>query len=100
MKKLEDENITYKLEDDGKTILVHPEQKYRVRLSLAQEGLPKGGTLGFNDIFNNTRIVRLIGNDKYNIIKLCKENSLRQLKNECRGDCENIYCSGRKVLIY
>ncbi|HHX23625.1 MAG TPA: flagellar M-ring protein FliF [Thermoanaerobacterales bacterium] len=56
VKKLEDENITYKLEDDGKTILVHPEQKYRVRLSLAQEGLPKGGTLGFNDIFNNTRI--------------------------------------------
>ena len=26
VKKLEDENITYKLEDDGKTILVHPEQ--------------------------------------------------------------------------
>lgn len=56
VKKLEDENIPYKLDEDGKTILVNPEQKYKTRLLLAQDGLPKGGTMGFDDVFNKTRI--------------------------------------------
>lgn len=56
VKRLEDSNISYRLEDDGKTILVNPEQKYKIRLTLAQEGLPKGGALGFDEVFNNTRI--------------------------------------------
>lgn len=80
VKRLEDSNISYRLEDDGKTILVNPEQKYKIRLTLAQEGLPKGGALGFDEVFNNTRIVQLIGKDRYNIIKRYRENLLKQLK--------------------
>ena len=56
VKKLDDDKIPYRLEDGGKTILVDPEQKYKIRLSLAQEGLPKGGSMGFDEIFNKTRL--------------------------------------------
>jgi flagellar M-ring protein FliF len=56
VKKLDDNNIPYRLEDGGKTVMVDPEQKYKTRLMLAQEGLPKGGSMGFDDIFNKTRL--------------------------------------------
>jgi len=54
--KLEENNIRYRLEDQGETILVDPEQKYKIRLMLAQEGLPKGGSLGFDEIFSQSRL--------------------------------------------
>lgn len=56
VKKLEDDKIPYELEDGGKTILVDPEQKYKTRLSLAQEGLPKGSSMGFDEVFSKTRL--------------------------------------------
>lgn len=56
VKKLEDSKIPYRLGDDGKTILVESENKYKTRLSLAQEGLPKGGTVGFSEVFDKTRL--------------------------------------------
>lgn len=54
--KLEDSKIAYKLEDGGKTILVDPKQVYKIRLMLAQEGLPKGGVIDFSDVFNKTKL--------------------------------------------
>jgi len=54
--KLDENNISYKLEDEGTTILVKPEQKYKVRLMLAQEGLPKGGSIGFDELFSQSRL--------------------------------------------
>lgn len=54
--KLEDSKIAYKLEDGGKTILVDQKQVYKVRLMLAQEGLPKGGVIDFSDVFNKTKL--------------------------------------------
>ena len=56
IKKLDENNIRYSLEDQGKTILVDPEQKYKTRLMLAQEGLPKGGSMGFDEIFSKSRL--------------------------------------------
>lgn len=56
VKKLDDLNISYELEDGGKTILVDPEQKYKTRLTLAQEGLPKSNSSGFDEMFNKTRL--------------------------------------------
>ncbi|HHY41921.1 MAG TPA: flagellar M-ring protein FliF [Thermoanaerobacterales bacterium] len=56
VKKLEENNIPHKLEDEGKTILVDPEQKYKIRLMLAQEGLPKGGSIGFDEVFSQSRL--------------------------------------------
>jgi len=51
--KLKDQRIPYKLSDDGGAILVPASQVYEVRLSLAGEGLPRGGGVGF-EIFNQS----------------------------------------------
>lgn len=51
--KLKDQRVPYKLSDDGGAILVPAAQVYEVRLSLAGEGLPRGGGVGF-EIFNQT----------------------------------------------
>ncbi|TYP59933.1 flagellar basal-body MS-ring/collar protein FliF [Thermosediminibacter litoriperuensis] len=56
VKKLEDMKIPYKLSDGGKTILADAKDVYKIRLDLAREGLPKGGVLGFNDIFSKTKL--------------------------------------------
>ncbi|MCG0274592.1 MAG: flagellar M-ring protein FliF [Thermosediminibacteraceae bacterium] len=56
VKKLEDMKIPYKLADGGKTILTDAKDVYKVRLELAREGLPKGGEIGFSDIFGKTRL--------------------------------------------
>jgi flagellar M-ring protein FliF len=51
--KLKEQRIPYKLSDDGGAIMVPATQVYEVRLSLAGEGLPRGGGVGF-EIFNQT----------------------------------------------
>ncbi|GAQ26260.1 flagellar M-ring protein [Tepidanaerobacter syntrophicus] len=55
-KKLDDLNIPYKIADGGKSILVTPEQKYKTMLTLAQEGLPKSSSSGFDELFNTTQL--------------------------------------------
>lgn len=44
---LKEKKVLYKLENEGTTIFVPEAQKYELRLSLANEGLPKGGSVGF-----------------------------------------------------
>ncbi|MDG4477025.1 flagellar basal-body MS-ring/collar protein FliF [Thiovibrio frasassiensis] len=51
--KLKDQRIPYKLSEDGGAIMVPASQVYEIRLSLAGEGLPRGGGVGF-EIFNET----------------------------------------------
>lgn len=51
--KLKELDISYKLAGDGTSILVSDEIVYDVRLSMAKEGLPKGGGVGF-EIFDKT----------------------------------------------
>ncbi|MDN5330951.1 MAG: flagellar M-ring protein FliF [Tepidanaerobacteraceae bacterium] len=56
VKKLDDMKIPYRLTDGGRTILTDAKDVYKVRLELAREGLPKGGQIGFSDIFGKTRL--------------------------------------------
>lgn len=51
---LKEKKILFKLENGGTTILVPEAQKDELRLSLANEGLPRGGSVGFES-FNQTR---------------------------------------------
>lgn len=51
--KLKEQRIPYKLSENGAAIMVPATQVYEVRLSLAGEGLPRGGGVGF-EIFNQT----------------------------------------------
>ncbi len=55
VKVLKEKSIPFKLEDDGKTILVPKSKVYTARLELASRGLPKGGSIGF-EIFDKTNI--------------------------------------------
>lgn len=51
VKKLKDQKIPYQIAADGKAVLVPAEKVYDLRLSLASEGLPQGGGVGF-EIFD------------------------------------------------
>ncbi|WP_323017908.1 flagellar basal-body MS-ring/collar protein FliF [Castellaniella sp.] len=44
---LNQRNIPYKFADNGATILVPADQVYALRLQLAEQGLPRGGSVGF-----------------------------------------------------
>ncbi len=52
---LQDNNIPYRLGDNGATVLVPSSQIHELRLTLASQGLPTGGVVGF-EIFNTTRL--------------------------------------------
>ncbi len=51
---LRDKKIDYKLSHDGDTIQIPRERIYEVRLDLASQGLPRGGT-GF-EVFDNAKL--------------------------------------------
>ena len=51
--KLEALNIPYQLQGDGTTILVPDEQARRLRMLLAEAGLPSGDNAGY-ELFDNS----------------------------------------------
>ncbi len=53
VERLKSEGIPYKLQDGGGTVLVPADRVYEVRLSLAGEGIPGGGVVGY-EIFDRS----------------------------------------------
>ncbi|MGK2873138.1 MAG: flagellar basal-body MS-ring/collar protein FliF, partial [Alphaproteobacteria bacterium] len=53
LSKLEAMNVPYKLQGDGSTILVPQDQARRLRMMLAEQGIPAGGTVGY-EIFDKS----------------------------------------------
>jgi len=53
--KLKEKKIPFQLTSSGTTVLVPRDQVYDLRLSLAAEGLPKGGGVGF-EVFDRTNL--------------------------------------------
>lgn len=51
--RLDEMNVPYQIRGNGGTIMVPGDQVDRARLLIAQEGLPKGGSLGY-EIFDRT----------------------------------------------
>lgn len=51
VKKLKEQKVPYRLSPDGKAILVPVDKVYDLRLTLASEGLPQGGGVGY-EIFD------------------------------------------------
>ena len=54
--KLDEIKTPYKISDEGTTILVPAKEVYKTRIQLANEGLPKGGTVGFSDLLEKTKL--------------------------------------------
>ena len=50
--QLNGKQIQYQLSDGGSTILVPSDKVYQLRLELASEGIPAGGTVGF-EVFDD-----------------------------------------------
>jgi flagellar M-ring protein FliF len=53
VQRLEGMAVPYRLRDDGGTILVPADQALRLRLGLAEDGLPRGGSVGY-EVFDQT----------------------------------------------
>ena len=51
--KLEGQNVPYELRGNGTSIMVPGDQVLRLRMTMAQEGLPAGGTIGY-EIFDKS----------------------------------------------
>ncbi len=51
--KLKEQRVPFKLEGNGSMVLVPADKVYELRLSLAGDGLPRGGSVGF-EIFDQT----------------------------------------------
>ncbi|MEJ6950212.1 flagellar basal-body MS-ring/collar protein FliF [Natronospora cellulosivora (SeqCode)] len=53
IQRLEDTNASYRLEDDGRTIMLPSDMVHRTRLDMAGQGLPSQGVVGF-EIFDQS----------------------------------------------
>jgi len=53
--KLKEQKIPYRISGKGGTILIPKEKIDETRMDLASEGLPQGGTIGF-EVFDNTKL--------------------------------------------
>lgn len=51
VKKLKEQKVPYQISEDGKALLVPAEKVHELRLTMASEGLPQGGGVGF-EIFD------------------------------------------------
>lgn len=51
VKKLKEQKVPYQIAADGKAILVPSDKVYDLRLSMASDGLPQGGGIGY-EIFD------------------------------------------------
>ena len=67
--KLKEQKIKYEIRGDGGTIAISPpEMVHEIRLSLATDGLPKGGTIGL-ELFDNTNLATTTFQEKVKWIR-------------------------------
>ena len=67
VKELERQGVVYELRNDGNTVMVPRDRVARLRMSLAGDGLPKGGGIGYeifdkSDALGTTSFVQNINN--------------------------------------
>lgn len=55
IEKLKEQKIEYQIASNGSSILVPEEKMHEIRLEMASQGLPQGGSVGF-EVFNNTKL--------------------------------------------
>lgn len=78
---LEQMNVPYQLSDGGSAILVPAAQVHEIRLKLAAQGLPKGGSIGFE----------LLENQKFGVSQFVEQvNFQRALEGELERSIQSI----------
>jgi flagellar M-ring protein FliF len=87
VQRLDTQNVPYQLKDDGAQILVPQDQVTKLRLSLAGEGIPSGGSVGYEifdraDALGTTNFVQQINQIRALEGELSRTiRSLRQVKS-------------------
>lgn len=56
VKQLDTQNVPYKLKNDGTAIMVPQDQTLKIRMKLAESGLPLGGSIGYEIFDKNTTL--------------------------------------------
>src|SRR5579863_7304019 len=56
VKELERQGVPYELRNDGNIVMIPKDRVARVRMTLAGEGLPKGGSIGY-EIFDKSDVL-------------------------------------------
>jgi flagellar M-ring protein FliF len=77
--KLKEKKILYQLAFNGTTLLVAKDQVYETRLSLANDGLPKGGGVGF-EVFDRTSLGTTDFVQKLNYLRALQGELSRTIK--------------------
>ncbi len=67
IKELDRQGVTYQLRNDGNTVMVPSDRVTRLRMALAGDGLPKGGSVGYeifdkSDALGTTSFVQNVNN--------------------------------------
>lgn len=79
--ELENQRIPYQLTGNGSTIMIPGNQVHRVRLSMAEQGLPHGGNIGF----------ALMDNQSFGISQFSEQiNFQRSLEGELSNSMESL----------
>ncbi|MFA6921904.1 MAG: flagellar basal-body MS-ring/collar protein FliF, partial [Gallionella sp.] len=81
IESLQQLNIPYKFSDGGGALMIPADQVHEARLKLASQGLPKGGTVGFE----------LMENQKFGITQFAEQvNYQRALEGELARSVQSI----------
>ena len=79
--ELETQRIPYQLTAGGSTIMIPGNQVHRVRLSMAEQGIPAGGNVGFS----------LMDNQAFGISQFAEQvNFQRALEGELASSMESL----------
>jgi flagellar M-ring protein FliF len=85
--ELKKKNIPFKVEANGTIILVPEEKVYELRLSMAGDGIPNGGNVGF-EIFDHTdfKTTKFVQELNY---RRALQGELARTINQFKGVCIN-----------
>ena len=97
--RLKEQQINYKIEDGGSSILVPRGKVHQLRLNLASEGLPSGGVTGF-EIFDQTQIGSTDFEQKVNYYRALSGELTRTIKQMQNVSYAKVQVTPSKDSIY
>ncbi|MGM0502030.1 MAG: flagellar basal-body MS-ring/collar protein FliF [Bacillota bacterium] len=96
---LKEQQVDYKIEDNGDTILVPKNKVHQLRLDLASDGMPSGGVTGF-EVFDQTQIGSTDFEQKVNYYRALSGELTRTIKQMKNVDYAKVQVTPSKDSIY
>ena len=99
VKRLEEQNVNYKLADNGSTVMVPGDVVHKARLDMAGEGLPDKGVVGF-EIFDQTNFGTTDFERKVNFYRALGGEMSRTIQNMEIIDYARVQITAPKESLY